>query len=471
MDSFRELGLQWDADEGDIRRAYAALIKQFRPDSHPAEFARIREAYETAMRICRMRREYAEEESPNPHEAQQDEPGACDPQPQEQGGQAPAHSDVRTVRVVLDAPDSLNPDALVAEKIRELDAQVAAGDEARSLQALHEQWQAISAFSLDVQMDYAHALREWVIYSGRAPMRLILEAASRFGWHAQQREVELLYGRDGVHRLEMLLELADHYAAAGENRSPYLLIDDSYGRLPPLIASHYGIDWAKMQVSQWRAACDRAEIPELAKRLRFALPRSVQVFWVDVFLALFVATVTWFVVGPSPGWRGWAVLVLLSPAVLVAPALLRAAGGRLGADSPYRVGVNLARRYRNWRARKLATDGDDAVLTREVTLTLLLGVLFIYGILILVKDIGAIVWFGLLILSVMVLIALFIFYRMLSEIEIWLIETVRWLVGLPRRIRAGEYRRTRKLLWSGNVRWWWLALIVISQAARVLSQH
>ncbi len=470
MDSFRELGLQWDADEGDIRRAYAALIKQYRPDSHPAEFARVREAYETAMRICRMRHEYAEEENPDSHESQQDEAGERDLQ-QGQAGQAPARPDVRTVRVVLDAPDSLNPDALVAEKIRELDAQVTAGDEARNLQTLHEQWQSLSAFSLDVQMDYAHALREWVIYSGRAPMRLILEAAMRFGWHAQQREVEFHYGRAGVHRLEMLLELASHYAAASENRSPYVIIDDSYGRSPPLIASHYGADWARMQVRRWRAACDRAEMPELAGRLRFALPRRVQIFWLDVFLALFVAAVTWLTVGPAPDWRGWAALVLLSPVVLFTPALVRAAGGSLGADSPYRFGVNLARRYRDWRARKLATDGDDAVLTREVTLTLLLGVVLIYGILVLVKDSSAMLWFGVLILSVMVLAVLFISYRMLSEIEIWVADTVRWLAGLPRQIRAGEYRRTQRLLWSGNVRWWWLALIVISQVARVLSQH
>lgn len=46
---FDTLGVDWDADERTIKRAYAKLIKEYRPDSHPAEFARIRAAYENAL--------------------------------------------------------------------------------------------------------------------------------------------------------------------------------------------------------------------------------------------------------------------------------------------------------------------------------------------------------------------------------------------------------------------------------------
>lgn len=49
------LGLPHEAPVSDVRRAYAALIKQYRPDSHPEEFARIREAYETALPAARHR--------------------------------------------------------------------------------------------------------------------------------------------------------------------------------------------------------------------------------------------------------------------------------------------------------------------------------------------------------------------------------------------------------------------------------
>ena len=52
---FDTLGVDWDADERTIKRAYAKLIKEYRPDSHPAEFARIREAYENALENARKR--------------------------------------------------------------------------------------------------------------------------------------------------------------------------------------------------------------------------------------------------------------------------------------------------------------------------------------------------------------------------------------------------------------------------------
>lgn len=39
-------GLNANFDRKDLKRAYGALIKQFRPETHPAEFQKIREAYE-----------------------------------------------------------------------------------------------------------------------------------------------------------------------------------------------------------------------------------------------------------------------------------------------------------------------------------------------------------------------------------------------------------------------------------------
>lgn len=60
---FDTLGVDWDADERTIKRAYAKLIKEYRPDSHPAEFARIREAYENALENARHRARWQTEES------------------------------------------------------------------------------------------------------------------------------------------------------------------------------------------------------------------------------------------------------------------------------------------------------------------------------------------------------------------------------------------------------------------------
>ncbi|CAG1022824.1 Lysophospholipid transporter LplT [Patescibacteria group bacterium] len=58
MNNYQILGVDYDADEREIKRAYAKLIKEFRPDSHPTEFARIRSAYEVLLDDCRYRQQW-----------------------------------------------------------------------------------------------------------------------------------------------------------------------------------------------------------------------------------------------------------------------------------------------------------------------------------------------------------------------------------------------------------------------------
>lgn len=61
------LGLRPTADTQLVRRAYAALIRQFRPDSHPREFARVRQAYELAQEQASYFSQY-EADEPDGHE-------------------------------------------------------------------------------------------------------------------------------------------------------------------------------------------------------------------------------------------------------------------------------------------------------------------------------------------------------------------------------------------------------------------
>lgn len=65
MDNYQILGVPYNADQRTIKRAYAVLIKQYRPDSHPTEFARIRTAYEKALEQCRYREQYEDDDEIN----------------------------------------------------------------------------------------------------------------------------------------------------------------------------------------------------------------------------------------------------------------------------------------------------------------------------------------------------------------------------------------------------------------------
>ena len=51
MNCWQTLGIAPTGDEAAIKTAYAALIRQHRPDRDPAGFRRVRTAYEEALRL------------------------------------------------------------------------------------------------------------------------------------------------------------------------------------------------------------------------------------------------------------------------------------------------------------------------------------------------------------------------------------------------------------------------------------
>lgn len=58
MNPFAELGLEQDADEREVKRAYAAALRQARPDQDPERFQRVNEAYRACLDWLAWRRHY-----------------------------------------------------------------------------------------------------------------------------------------------------------------------------------------------------------------------------------------------------------------------------------------------------------------------------------------------------------------------------------------------------------------------------
>ncbi|WP_374011702.1 J domain-containing protein [Pseudoxanthomonas koreensis] len=56
---FALLGLDGDADEAQVKRAYAKQLRATRPDDDPASFQRLNEAYQAALHFCRLRADLA----------------------------------------------------------------------------------------------------------------------------------------------------------------------------------------------------------------------------------------------------------------------------------------------------------------------------------------------------------------------------------------------------------------------------
>ncbi|HQX48459.1 MAG TPA: hypothetical protein PLY87_00815 [Planctomycetaceae bacterium] len=55
LSPFEVLGVPRTADKTEVRRAYSALIRRFRPETHPRHFQRVRESYEAVLTIVQSR--------------------------------------------------------------------------------------------------------------------------------------------------------------------------------------------------------------------------------------------------------------------------------------------------------------------------------------------------------------------------------------------------------------------------------
>ena len=96
MTPWETLGVARDVAVADLRRRYAALIKEFRPETHPQDFARIREAYEVVLPFAR-RHEAAEVEASAAREAAQpvvEDIAPADETPVDPSSPGPAESPV-----------------------------------------------------------------------------------------------------------------------------------------------------------------------------------------------------------------------------------------------------------------------------------------------------------------------------------------------------------------------------------------
>jgi hypothetical protein len=67
-DGFRLLGVERGAEDVEIRRAYTRLIRHYKPEHHPEEFRRIREAYESCQQQASWFRHDAEIPAETPRE-------------------------------------------------------------------------------------------------------------------------------------------------------------------------------------------------------------------------------------------------------------------------------------------------------------------------------------------------------------------------------------------------------------------
>lgn len=90
MNPFAELGLEQDADEREVKRAYAAALRQARPDQDPERFQRVNEAYRACLDWLAWRRHYdAQDDESDKTDAAEAADPASSPAADDAEGQGP----------------------------------------------------------------------------------------------------------------------------------------------------------------------------------------------------------------------------------------------------------------------------------------------------------------------------------------------------------------------------------------------
>lgn len=470
MTIFRTLGIARDADETAIKRAYSSKIKQYRPDSHPAEFARIREAYEEAVRRCRARQEWADEDEELP-----DEGDVTFAQITRVRSDIPAPAD--TTQTAASTAADPHADA-VEMMMAELESQADHDTEEGTLQRYRPHSAELARLPLDQQMDYERALCYWLLFSENPKLLVFLEASKRYGWEENSMEIVRAYGDYAGVRFATIRRLAGLFAEARINANPFLRLDGQAGAPPPLVAKHYSAFRAKEQSAAWQRECAKADLEQLLPRLEYASARPWQLFWVDFVVGLLAAGYGWLFVSLSPVWNVWLEVCLIGILFTLLPAVVRSvavlAGWKLRGVIAW---------YENWRGPAPMESKSKWLL-----FPVIIGSVMTIGFLVGMRDTAS---FGIYLLAAT--LGSFLgwqVYKVLASLEAWLVGTsiklarfAAWL-KTARQGQTGqgpsEWNRAMthwgaklKGYWTNaraSVYWWVFIWIVLMQLMAKLSK-
>ncbi len=346
--SFEILGLDCAADERTIKRAYAKLIKEYRPDAYPAEFARIREAYENALEDFRHQaywaqynesssdvdnaEPFAEEEAAHaelsftkvevPTQATeaalasgetQDEIANLSPE-----NALEAHHQVEW-SYSLDslhqglAPETQSTNALqdeeagssqdswildgyhvIQQMIQALTQFELPRQENDAKDCFYRHMQQISQMPLDARMDYEDALAQWLLFSEQPSLQVFEAASQQFGWHVDHLSSIHRYA-SSARRFTELQELFASYTINLEATNLFYandantLLERLYGKARQDFLN------LKQQYASWGDRCRQIDLPRLQNYFSVLPEKAFQLYAVDLIFGFMVGTIAWLI--------------------------------------------------------------------------------------------------------------------------------------------------------------------------------
>lgn len=292
MNTWETLGIAATQDAGAIRKAYAARVKQWRPDTHPQEFVQLRDAYERALHWARRAvREAAEEEAAAPQEpaaSPQDAPPSPEP-----GAVSQASIEPPPATAADDAPA---PAPAPHVLIRELAHCYSTRGEQQAVLLLREQLAAVSQQTIDARLDWEAVLLESFLAADTPPLALLFEGERLLGWRERGMDVTQMCGHEGAQRLLLLVEMAQEAAFLrffSHNRWQRRL----FGTVRvPWFGMANQVQAARATVQLWTRWAQEAGSPSLRQLLDARVLRrlgGLGLLSTDVLFALLAALLAW----------------------------------------------------------------------------------------------------------------------------------------------------------------------------------
>ncbi len=299
MTPWQALGVDQEVAVTDLRRRYAALIKEFRPETHPQDFARIRAAYEVALPFARRReQERAEEtgeagwaDTPSAETGTEAPPTAGEPAagaevaampgpqvaievpPAPVAGVPPVATDAAAAPTVAAAPvaDRGAPDdepprlATHFQHFHALAGAATGTDDESWLPALRDLLQARVQATLDDSQALEFALLRWFIESDAPPLTLLFETGRAFDWHRHPARLSGWLSPWVLRQMEARLALSRDlvYARHFSGNACLRRLHSPRRRIVPIVFHPTALEalhWAR----RWQHGCEDADAKPLA---------------------------------------------------------------------------------------------------------------------------------------------------------------------------------------------------------------
>lgn len=343
------LGIASTQDEGAIRRAYANKVRQFKPETHPTEFAEIREAYEGVLAWVR----HARQSQPQASELPTAEDGAAKADP--------------SGPVVSAETAELTTEDLARARVQELfQAFVDFGD-ARAVALVRQQIDDVATETVDDKLAFEAHLVHWLLSAEKPALGVVFEAGRMLAWRGRLAEIAKVFGDGGARRLSVLMDLADEWVFAVHfSSNPWMhRLFAGTAHTVPWWGWGFQVQRANGFTYFWGQLCTALQLPELETLLEKSVMARIKgqlILSTDALYGALFACATWLSLSnwwksPKDSALALGTVVLTGLVGSICPSLIR----RASAATWFHKGKALF-------ARIGITSKDNAVVYCFVTL-------------------------------------------------------------------------------------------------------